>query len=373
MDASVAVAEPARHKGWRSPRSHLQLILVILAACAWDASAMLVMEINWVTRTFDWLPRLWQQLQASVLFIAPGILAARLASGGYPTTIRMCVLAVVGFALGSVVGHWLVHQLIPAHAPGAFRRVWPLVSYAQSLLTNTLFAATVVGGMYWWRRERVIRQELHRTRMGLLALRANCADAELLRLRTQIEPHFLFNTIATIVQMFQIDRAAAGRTLGRLIDYMSAARVHMQRQEALLGEELDLTEGYLEIQRLRMGARLRYEIVVSPALRGNRIPPAALLTLVENAIKHGLSPRPGGGLLRVAAHRDGVWVALNVSDSGVGFRATSGRGLGLANLRARILGLYGGEASLRLTGAAEGGVMATMRLPFGSPPAAAVA
>ena len=86
-----------------------------------------------------------------------------------------------------------------------------------------------------------------------------------------------------------------------------------------------------------------------------------------------LTLRPGGGLLRVAAHRDGVWVALNVSDSGVGFRATSGRGLGLANLRARILGLYGGEASLRLTGAAEGGVMATMRLPFGPPPEAAVA
>jgi sensor histidine kinase YesM len=122
-----------------------------------------------------------------------------------------------------------------------------------------------------------------------------------------------------------------------------------------------------------MGARLRYEIEVSPELRDTRIPPAALLTLVENAIKHGLSPRPGGGQLRVAAHRDGGWVALNVSDSGVGFRATSGRGLGLANLRARILGLYGGEASLRLTGAEEGGVMATMRLPFGPPPAAAVA
>jgi len=129
----------------------------------------------------------------------------------------------------------------------------------------------------------------------------------------------------------------------------------MQRREAPLDQELALTEGYLEIQRLRMGARLRYEIEVSPALRGTRIPPAALLTLVENAIKHGLSPRPGGGLLRVAAHRDGVWVALNVSDSGVGFRANSGRGLGLANLRARILGLYGGEASLRLTGAEEGG------------------
>lgn len=371
MDASVPVREPARHKGWRSVRSSLQLILAILVVCAWDNSTTLVMQITRQPTTFEWLPRLLQQLQASVLLIAPGMLAAWLASRGTPPSVRMCVRTVVAFFLGSAVGHWIAFRLIPVYPGTDMAR--PLSSYASSLLNYTLIAAAVVGAMYWWRREMVIRQELHRTRMGLLALKADCADAELLRLRTQIEPHFLFNTMATIVQMYQTDRAAAGRTLARLIDYMSAARAHMQRKEAVLGDELALTEGYLEIQRLRMGARLRYEIEVAPELRGNRIPPAALLTLVENAIKHGLSPRPGGGLLRVVAHRDGAWVALNVSDSGVGFRATSGRGLGLANLRARILGLYGGEASLRLTGAEEGGVMATMRLPFGPPPAAEVA
>ena len=372
MDASVSVREPASHKGWRSVRSNLQLILAILVIFAWTNSATLVLQIINKATTFEWLPWLWQRLQTSVMLVAPGMLAARLASRGYPTSVRTCIRTVVAFVLGSAVGHWLAFWLIPG-VHTVTGKVWPLYTYAFSLLFLTLMAAVVVGAMYWWRRETVIRQELHRTRMGLLALKADCADAELLRLRTQIEPHFLFNTMATIVQMYQTDGPAAGRTLARLIDYMSAARAHMQRQEAVLGDELALTEGYLEIQRLRMGARLRYEIEVSAELRGNRIPPAALLTLVENAIKHGLSPRPGGGLLRVAAHRDGVWVALNVSDSGVGFRATSGRGLGLANLRARMLGLYGGEASLRLTGAEEGGVMATMRLPFGPPPAAAAA
>jgi len=339
--------------------------------CAWANSTTLVGQITNGPTTFEWLPRLWQQLQTSVLFIAPGMLAAWLASRGYPTSLRMYIRTVVAFVLGSAVGHWLAFWLIPSHTANGV--VWPLSKYANRLLFLTVVAAAVVGAMYWWRRETVIRQVLHRTRMGLLALKADCADAELLRLRTQIEPHFLFNTMATIVQMYQTDGPAAGRTLARLIDYMSAARAHMQRQEAVLADEMALIEGYLEIQRLRMGARLRYEIEVSPELHGNRIPPAALLTLVENAIKHGLSPRPGGGLLRVAAHRDGVWVALDVSDSGVGFRATSGRGLGLANLRARILGLYGGEASLRLTGAEEGGVIATMRLPFGPPPEGAVA
>jgi signal transduction histidine kinase len=349
-------------------------MLVILVACGWDAAVtfyceIATSEIKGVPTTVAALPRLWQLLQVSLSLIAPGVLAAWLASQGYPTSLRTCIRAIVAFACGSAMGHWMSFPL-PISASNA-RPVWQ--AYADNLMTTTLAAAACVGAMYWWRRETVVRRELHRTRMGLLELRADCADAELLRLRTQIEPHFLFNTMATIVHMYRTDRGAARRTLARLIDYMSAARVHMQRQEAVLDEELALTEGYLEIQRLRMGARLRYEIEVSPEVRGSRIPPAALLTLVENAIKHGLAPRPGGGLLRVAAHRDGVWVALYVSDSGVGFRATRGRGLGLANLRARIVGLYGADASLRLTGAEEGGVKATMRLPFGPPPAGVVA
>ncbi|HUG22777.1 sensor histidine kinase [Piscinibacter sp.] len=371
MDASAAVREPAsHHSGWQSVRGGLQLILAILVVCVWHNGATLVFQITNDPTTFAWLPRLRQQLQASLLLIAPGMLAAWLASRGCPTSVRMCIRTVVAFFLGSAVGHWIVFRLIPVYPGTDIAR--PVSSFASSLLTCTLIAAAVLGAMYWWRREVIIRQELHRTRMGLLALKADCADAEMLRLRAQIEPHFLFNTMATIVQMYRTDRAAAGRTLARLIDYMSAARAHMRRKEAMLGDELALTEGYLEIQRLRMGARLRYEIEVSPELRGNRVPPAALLTLVENAIKHGLSPRLGGGLLRVVAHRDGVWLALSVSDDGVGFRATSGRGLGLANLRARMLGLYGGDATLRLTGAQEGGVIATMRLPLCPPPAEAL-
>jgi hypothetical protein len=357
--------------GWRSVPSSLQLPIAILAVGVWHNSAMLVFHITNDPTTLAWLPRVWLGLQISVLSIGPGMLAAWLASSGsYPTSVRMCVRTVAAFGLGSAIGHWMTWQLIPVY-PWSGMPPRPLSSFVSNLLICTLIAAAAVGAMYWWRRETLIRQELHRTRMGLLALKADCADAELLRLRAQIEPHFLFNTMATIVQMYATDKAAAHGTLARLIDYMSAARAHMQHQEAVLRDELALAEGYLEIQRLRMGERLRYEIEVSPELHGNRIPPAALLTLVENAIKHGLSPQPGGGLLRLTAHRDGVCVALHVSDNGVGFRATSGHGLGLANLRARILGLYGGEASLRLTGGEHGGVTATMRLPFGPPPAAA--
>lgn len=371
MDASITVAEFGTSAGRRrSLRSSLGLVLVILAACGWDAGLSLYLEaalaeMKGLPSASDWPSRFVQLSQRSAVLFGPGILTAWLAAGGYPTSPRMGLRTVLAFALGSAVGHIIYFPLLSS--PFA-RPVWHI--HLDSLLTTTLMAACVVGAMYWWRRETASREELHRTRLGLLALQADCADAELLRLHTQIEPHFLFNTMAIIVQMYGTDRAAAVRTLARLIDYMSAARVHMQRQEVLLGEELELTEGYLEIQCLRMGVRLRHEIVVPPELRATRIPPAALLTLVENAIKHGLSPQPGGGVLRVAAQRDGDWVTLHVSDNGVGFRATGGRGLGLTNLRARILGLYGSEASLRLTGSPEGGVMATMRLPFGPPSSA---
>jgi len=132
----------------------------VLVVCAWDNSFTLVSQAINRPTTLEW-PRVWQQLQASVLFIAPGILAARLASRDYPTSLRMCIRIVVAFLLGSAVGHWLAFWLIPPHSGTG--KVWPLSAYTQSLLSLTTLAAAVVGAMYWWRRETVIRQELHRT------------------------------------------------------------------------------------------------------------------------------------------------------------------------------------------------------------------
>ena len=292
-------------------------------------------------------------LLGGLLCVAPGVLAVRLLSPGYPATLRHCLRTFAAFVLGSAIGHWFAARWIYASPTDDTVKMLSLVAW--SLLTYTLGAASIVGAMYWWRRGSAIRQELHRTRVGLLALQADRAEAELMRLRTQIEPHFLFNTVATVVQLVRTDRAAAHRTLARLLDYMSASRAHMRLEETTLAEELRLTEGYLEIQRLRMETRLRYAIDVAPDLRGNRVPPAALLTLVENAIKHGLAPRKRGGALRIAAHREGGWLFVSVADDGVGLQTISGRGSGLANVRARMQGLYGSDAWLRLASAAEGG------------------
>jgi signal transduction histidine kinase len=344
---------------------------LLLAYCTWDTVATLVFEIGFAKKPLAGLSLLWQTYQFSLLAIVPGALAVRLAWPGYPTTLRRCIRIVFAYFVGATVGHWLAFRWLPMFVTASPSRAASMFAY--SLTYAVLWAAFIVAAMHWWRRRKLIQQELHRTRIGLLAMKADRADAEMLRLRTQIEPHFLFNTIGNIVQMYQTDVGAGRRTLARLIDYMDTSHAHMRRQQALLEEELALTEGYLEIQRQRMGARLRYEIDVAPDLRRTGIPPAALLTLVENAIKHGLAPQIAGGVVRVSARREDESVVLSVADNGAGLRATTGRGLGLANVRARVQSLYGSAASLRLTSAEEGGTTATLRLPLVAPEAEAAA
>ena len=365
---SVAMEEPAVGRTRRSLRNDLQLLALVLGIAAWDASVVFVVQIAQKPIAVDWLSHLGYLLLGGLLCVGPGVLAVRLLSPRYPATLDRCVRTFAAFVLGSAVGHVCAGLWIYYPQGNDVVKVLPMVAW--SLLIYTLGAASIIGAMYWLRRGSGIRQELHGTRLGLLALQADRAEAELMRLRTQIEPHFLFNTVATVVQLVRTDPVAAHRTLARLIDYMSASRAHMRREETTLAEELRLTEGYLEIQRLRMESRLRYVIDVAPELRGNRVPPAALLTLVENAIKHGLAPRKRGGTLRIAAHREGGWLVVSVADDGVGLQTTSGRGSGLANVRARMHGLYGSDAWLRLASETEGGTTATLRLPTGAPPAA---
>ena len=365
---TVAIEEPAVARTGRSLRNDLQLIALVLGISAWDASVVFIVQIAEKPMAFDWLALLGRLWLGGLLCVGPGVLAVRLFSPSYPASLHRCVRTFAACVLGSAIGHVCAGRWI--YFPQIDDLVTVLPKVAWSLLIYALGAASIVGAMYWLRRGSLIRQDLHRTRLGLLALQADRAEAELMRLRTQIEPHFLFNTVATVVQLVRTDPVTAHRTLARLIEYMSASRAHMRREETTLAEELRLTEGYLEIQRLRMESRLRYAIEVAPELRDNRIPPAALLTLVENAIKHGLAPRKRGGTLRIAAHREGGWLVVSVADDGVGLRTTSGRGSGLANVRARMQGLYGGDAGLRLASEAEGGTTATLRLPAGAPPAA---
>ena len=190
------------------------------------------------------------------------------------------------------------------------------------------------------------------------------AEARLQMLEAQIEPHFLFNTLAHVKRLYETDRAAGASMLHNLEAYLAVALPQMRATDSTLGRELDHAIAYLDIQQIRMGRRLAYAIDIDDALRCARLPPLMLLTLVENAIKHGLTPVPGGGRIDMRARVEAGRLQVEVADTGGGFTRSGGAGAGLANIRARLAAQFGQDASLALALNAPRGVVATIALPY---------
>lgn len=188
--------------------------------------------------------------------------------------------------------------------------------------------------------------------------------ARLNLLHAQVEPHFLYNTLASAQLLTRSEPAQADRMLGHLIQYLRHSLPSADESLSTLGDELERTRAYLEIIRIRMGARLAMEMDVPDALRAIAMPPMMLQTLVENAIKHGLEPKPGGGTVWIFARRDEDRVMVTVADNGRGFGvATGGTGIGLKNVRERLRLLYGERASLAVVANVPEGVAATITVP----------
>ena len=191
-------------------------------------------------------------------------------------------------------------------------------------------------------------------------------EARLRMLQAQIEPHFLFNTLANVRRLYQTDAVAAESMLENLMRYLAVALPQMRASSSTVGREAELAEAYLGIQRIRMGRRLAFQIEVPASLRDAPLPPMMLLTLVENAIKHGIAPLSEGGSVRVAASMVGNEMHVRVADTGRGFTQSSGGGTGLANICARLAATYGAAARLTLALNEPQGVVATIAIPGAS-------
>jgi signal transduction histidine kinase len=204
-------------------------------------------------------------------------------------------------------------------------------------------------------REQAERAEMQR---ALTAAKLNA-------LQSQIEPHFLYNTLANAQSLTRSDPKRADEMLGHLIAYLRAALPQNESGHSTLGEEFSRTKAFLEIMRIRMGERLRFSLEIDSEIAEATLPPLMLQTLVENAIKHGLEPKVGGGELRIRAVREGDAIALTVEDNGAGLSsATSGSGIGLKNIRERLALTYQERASLLLQTVTPHGVRATIQFPF---------
>jgi signal transduction histidine kinase len=200
------------------------------------------------------------------------------------------------------------------------------------------------------------------------------AEAELRALRAQLNPHFLFNALNTIGYLLNASPERARRTLFQLTHLLRAVLRRSGGEVTTLGQELDLVESYLAIERARFEERLRTVLTVPRGLRRLRVPPLVLQPLVENAIKHGISPCRNGGELRLSAHIEGsgaqAMLVLRVEDTGAGSdggpAATSGTGMGLASVRKRLHASYGARAELRFESRFGAGTRVTLRLPAAS-------
>jgi len=213
--------------------------------------------------------------------------------------------------------------------------------------------------------ERASRERLAQARLSRQALAAQQMEAELSALQAQIEPHFLFNTLATVKRLYDVAPGRGRDMLTSLIAYLQSALPGMRSQRACLGDELERVRHYLAILQMRMGDRLRFDIDAPAALHDAEMPPMVIATLVENAIKHGLSPLPEGGRLHISARiePDGR-LSVEVQDDGRGFVGAGGSGVGLANTRARLAALYGAQGTLSLEAAQPRGVRACVSLPL---------
>jgi signal transduction histidine kinase len=188
--------------------------------------------------------------------------------------------------------------------------------------------------------------------------------AKLSLLHAQVEPHFLYNTLASAQLLTRSDPARADEMLGNLITYLRHSLPRTEDALSTVGEELERARAYLDILKIRMGSRLQLQIDVPEPLRAVLFPAMMLQTLVENAIKHGLEPQPGGGTVWILARSLDTSVAVTVADDGRGFSAEGGgTGIGLHNVRERLRLAYGAGAGFSIVANFPSGVAATITVP----------
>jgi len=233
----------------------------------------------------------------------------------------------------------------------------------KSAALNLLVYATGVAMAESLRVYRLYRERERRA----LQLQGELATAHLEVLKGQLQPHFLFNTLNTVVALMRKNPDGAERVISRLGDLLRFSLQHSRRQEVPLAEELEFLDRYLEIQRVRFQDRLSVRMDIAPDVGEAAVPALVLQPLVENAIRHGIEPHAAAGEVRIEARRVEDRLVLRVSDNGQGFPADHGalrEGVGLGNTRARLQQLYGDAHRFELGRAPEGGAEVTVAVPF---------
>jgi len=370
--APRASARAGARLGWLPPGG---LLSVGGAAASWWLAAGLLGAVSMAREHISWFvsqEHLWHLHRLVALgvswaahtFAAAAILAAvdrqfrRAGAGQSPPPRRLSAAA-----LGATLFAWAVEALYGlarsvvyaqghAYEPLLFFAVYNLTLCGLVLLVYTQAA-----------RGQRAAAALEDLQVNEARLARELSTAQLQVLKAQIEPHFIFNVLANVRRLIRTDRRAADALLGDMLRYLEQALPALREERSDLGRERELVGAFLAIHQVRMGGRLRYTVDIPDALSGQPLPAMALLTLVENALKHGLNPLVEGGSIAVAALRADGRVELSVADTGRGMGSGLGHGTGLANLRAQLRLMFGAAASLQLSVNEPRGVVATLVMP----------
>jgi signal transduction histidine kinase len=334
-------------------------------------------------------PRFWRQL--AIMLVLNLLIAVLLLTLGvdrdFPETLKLC--NAIGFCIWGMFEllRWLTRNRLPVlvlaviGVPAGFIIGSKLASWVGTDNPVSLLAQDpahqwrmIVGGLiiavfatsffiFYWRAESYRADLQTERRRAAEALQAE-TSAKLALLQAQIEPHFLFNTLANAQSVIESDPKTAKSILEHLNRYLRVSLGRTRRTSSTLADEIGLIGELLAIAGLRLGDRLRYSIDVLEELREAQLPPLLLQPLVENALKHGIEPSVNGGEISVLARREEQSLCLRVTDTGVGMNTSSPEGVGLENVRQRLARLYGDRGRLALYRHEPHGVVAEITMPL---------
>lgn len=271
--------------------------------------------------------------------------------------VRIVLLAIAGAAVGVSQAYFVGDQPLEALFE-KLPRILAIVGIGAGIfIAIPTFIIGAIRNRHFEALTLQLQRDAERDRLA-----RELSESQLRLLRAQIEPHFLFNTLGAVQQLAEQGAPKAAELTASLIAFLRASLTDMRSEQVTLGAEFRLVEAYLAIMQARLGGRLHYSLSLPEGLVGARVPSMILLTLAENAIKHGIEPALRGGEVEVSAHASGDAIVLRVRDTGAGMSAVPGAGVGLENVRRRLQLAHGSAASLTVEDHGDG-VLAEIVLP----------
>jgi hypothetical protein len=346
---------------WLAPVTWRLVGLALLVAVAWSAP----MVISYLIAAQSTLAENWARAMVflrshvvaamTIVFVGAFLMSLSDARGWRPIALAIAVVT------GCLAAGALIVPYESFYARNGISYHAGLLYDAQHALPGFAFAAAA-----WYFADRGRRRlaTLRQEESARDALATRMLEVRLSMLEAQVEPHFIFNTLANIRSLARTEPARARRMAERFATYLRASLPQMRAPAATLGREVDLACAYLDVQQVRMGRRLSWLVDMPATLRTHPYPPMMLISLVENAIKHGLNPAIDGGIIRIGARANVQDLVVSVADTGGGLTRAKGSGVGLSNIRARLHAMHGNAARLSLGVNAPHGVVATIEVPL---------